>query len=662
MITLVINGVDADVLQTETIIGEYAIAPIGDISKRVGARSISFKLPKTANNRAIFESCEVPTSVSNIPYEKINCRLYVDGVDMNMRFCTLEKVDQYYNIRTYGTNSNLFIDLKNKKLSDLDLSAYNHHWGVEYLPTTYPQNFPIKYPAIDFNTDSPNAAIPNGQNYIWMGTLLPCVYESFIIQKILSEAGYTLNNETKSLSFFNNIETIIPLGSKEMKRDTLTNRYLASFQMNDGTISVSQQGNSYPSNWLMKNIISQNERYYNTTNSGLGTTYERPFLLPDALILRVNFQFEIRAATTYNDLVGIEDTNFQFANNSYYTPVRVTTNWQTVTINKYINCYSQNINGDYFFKVVIRPSTQGIPTHNVEVRNARLDITESANFNTERTKIEYATNRQVKTYITIANNLPELTQADFLKDYLVRFSSTITLNEFTNNATISPYKNILDNINNAIDWSGKLDYTNKPQVEFELDYAQNNSFLYSDDEAITKPLGTDFSFTIPNENLESQKNIFTSKFTASPLVIRQTNKQMAQIPIFTAQLINEQSKPKILIMAIESGTFTYRKDIATNTGSVSILPHWVGYFIKPNVSSLGFGNNIFVNFFNYILGIVTSAKKYEVNLKLTLNDISTFDFLKPVYIRELDTYFYVNKIKFDYTSKNSSVVELIKLL
>jgi hypothetical protein len=43
MIRLVIEGKDADVLQTETIVGEYAIAPIGDISKRVGARSTNFK-------------------------------------------------------------------------------------------------------------------------------------------------------------------------------------------------------------------------------------------------------------------------------------------------------------------------------------------------------------------------------------------------------------------------------------------------------------------------------------------------------------------------------------------------------------------------------------------------------------------------------------------
>ena len=95
MIRLVINGRDADVLQTETIVGEYAIAPIGDISKRVGARSIQFKLPKTANNKAIFESSEIPTSTSKIPYRNLPCRIYVDGVDMNMQFCQLENVNEF---------------------------------------------------------------------------------------------------------------------------------------------------------------------------------------------------------------------------------------------------------------------------------------------------------------------------------------------------------------------------------------------------------------------------------------------------------------------------------------------------------------------------------------------------------------------------------------
>ena len=131
MIRLVINGRDADVLQTETIVGEYAIAPIGDISKRVGARSIQFKLPKTANNKAIFESSEIATSTSKIPYRNLPCRIYVDGVDMNMQFCILENVEDNYNIRMYGGNSDIFRELKNKKLSDLDLNHLNHHWSVD---------------------------------------------------------------------------------------------------------------------------------------------------------------------------------------------------------------------------------------------------------------------------------------------------------------------------------------------------------------------------------------------------------------------------------------------------------------------------------------------------------------------------------------------------
>ena len=133
MIRLVINGRDADVLQTETIVGEYAIAPIGDISKRVGARSIQFKLPKTANNKAIFESSEIATSTSKIPYRNLPCRIYVDGVDMNMQFCILENVEDNYNNRMYGGNPDIFRELKNKKLSDLDLNHLNHHWSVNHI-------------------------------------------------------------------------------------------------------------------------------------------------------------------------------------------------------------------------------------------------------------------------------------------------------------------------------------------------------------------------------------------------------------------------------------------------------------------------------------------------------------------------------------------------
>jgi hypothetical protein len=86
-------------------------------------------------------------------------------------------------------------------------------------------------------------------------------------------------------------------------------------------------------------------------------------------------------------------------------------------------------------------------------------------------------------------------------------------------------------------------------------------------------------------------------------------------------------------------------------------------FIDTNyTNNLGFEFNIFNNYYTYIISVIDKYKIIELNVRLNLSDVSNLDFLKPVYIRELDTYFYVNKIKFDYTSKNSSVVELIKLL
>ena len=194
MIRLVINGRDADVLQTETIVGEYAIAPIGDISKRVGARSIQFKLPKTSNNKAIFESSEIATSTSKIPYRNLSCRIYVDGVDMNMQFCILESVDDNYNIRMYGGNSDLFYNLKNKKLSELDLRKYNHYWDLETIRDSFTNTEGYIYSIIDFNINPINIYVPPVGSTIKPNTLHPSIFKRTVMEEIIEQSGLILDD------------------------------------------------------------------------------------------------------------------------------------------------------------------------------------------------------------------------------------------------------------------------------------------------------------------------------------------------------------------------------------------------------------------------------------------------------------------------------------
>ena len=59
----------------------------------------------------------------------------------------------------YGGNSVLFDWLKGRKLADLNLRHLNHHWDVDYINQITDKDYPVKYPIIDFNSDSPNSAI-----------------------------------------------------------------------------------------------------------------------------------------------------------------------------------------------------------------------------------------------------------------------------------------------------------------------------------------------------------------------------------------------------------------------------------------------------------------------------------------------------------------------
>jgi hypothetical protein len=119
-----------------------------------------------------------------------------------------------------------------------------------------------------------------------------------------------------------------------------------------------------------------------------------------------------------------------------------------------------------------------------------------------------------------------------------------------------------------------------------------------------------------------------------------------------------------LFLRFEDFTFRYRPNKTDAIDAVTITTDVpIGYFIDDNQEySNGFGKNLFENFFTFIIGIITKTKVIEVDMRLTISDIANFDPLFPVYIGEFDAHFYVNKIKFDYTKRNSSVVELVKLL
>lgn len=656
MIKLLIEDVEVDVLQTERIVGEYAIAPIGNISKRVGARSISFKLPKTSTNRAVFESSELPTSKSVKPYRRLKARLYVDGVDMQMLFFTLERVKDYYEGRVYGLNADFFSYIKDRKLADLDLTEYNHHWDNDFVSQSLPTDYPIKYALIDFNSDSPNTAINNTDSEIYLGTMLPSVNEHYLLEKICLEAGYTLVNRTKEDDFFDDAQPFIPCGGNTYERDNDMDRLKALFNM--GLITTGSPAGLF---WSPQAITSQSQSYwqlYPDSNARFGGA----FVIPDEATITFRLYAELLNGVA-DETISIDiyststDTYNLIQTFTVLVPIAGVTFDEIITV----TCLIPTAGYSRFGIVVRSPSGS-----NVFTIVSSLEITEVEQIEGYDKKIVYETGTDafVYNYITVANNLPDFTQADFFKAYCQKFNSIIQTDEKKRIVTILPFKFVKNNISKAVDWSGKLDFIENYETTFVLEYAQQNNFVYKDDDEVEKPFGTDYRFDIDDQNLPLETTIIELPYSATENVERLVGFLIPKINKFETLLPTLDFAPRCLLVKYESGSFTYVRNIGSATDELTItsdIP--LAWFIdEANASNLGFDINLWNEFFLFLEAILDRTKVIECLLRLNASDISQFDFLTPVYIKELDGYFYVSKIKFDYTSNASSVCELVKLL
>jgi hypothetical protein len=269
-------------------------------------------------------------------------------------------------------------------------------------------------------------------------------------------------------------------------------------------------------------------------------------------------------------------------------------------------------------------------------------------------------------YLTPSTMLPDIKQSDFLKDYLLLNSGIVSLNELSKTAYLNPFENIKNNLSVAIDWSGKLDFIKNNTVEFTLgDYAQRNLFTYNEDASVVKPDGTDGELLIDDENIEFEKDFVSLKFAATESVERFGGLPTNQIKVLTSADFEESVNNRILVLDYTNRSFLIYNSTDVNSGSSASISQNVPFthFIKEGEDyNLGFADNRIPQSYSFLEGILNRTKVIECLLRLNTSDIATFDFLKPVYIKELDGYFYVSKIKFDYTSNASSVCELVKLL
>lgn len=636
MVQLYLNNQLCDLYGNETIATDYSIAPIGNISSRTSAKSITFKLPLTANNRAIIENANVIVNSTVLPYRLIPCQLLANGLDQNLEFAQIKSIQDDISIALYGSNIDFFSIIKSLKLSDLG-NTFDHVWNLANAFASRTNTDGYIYAMIDYFTDSPNGYIDNTTAQIDVRGLRPSFYLHSAIDMIVKQAGFTPQGDI--LTDANYMSELLPL------TNSFTDlRFVDSFDFVAGATLG------------MTNIIPL---VYRSGIDGIilkqGSTVTIRGITDSSIILRLRTKADITlqaAAIAWFDFEVVEAVGLTYQSGiPFVLPDNVFLfvvgdNYNITFDLSFNNSTGGSIDFDYGF---VYDTVFPVFGNITAIRDVRFG-------------------NDFGSYISIAGTLPDMKQSDLLKDTAQKFGLIFQVDNQRKIVHIRRFSEILDNVDNALDWSDKVDYSEKPEIEFDSDYAQRNLCTYKEDETVVKPIGTDSEILIDNDNLTAEKKLFESPFSASERVMRFNGVSIAQIKIFTdlggadegiADVI-----PRYLIKreVTFSPAFTWTDGTGTETDFTVPVTHFI---LAGESFNNGFANNLLPLYSSDIIALIQNFKSVKMLLRLNAADINQIDFFIPVWIElngQPGCYFYISEIKqFKVTAKESTSVTLTKL-
>jgi hypothetical protein len=246
MIELLVNGNRVDLGEGVDIALNKSIADIRNPETRSADFSKTITIPGTSQNNKVFNHIfDVANDIIGSgqynpdfnPNKKADCILLVDGMPQISGFIRLTEIiannDRYeYNCTIHGEGANLFTDLENAKLNELDFSEYNHTCNIINIKDSWDNQIYI---------DGIQEAFEYGRGYVWTQVLpkrtilntdinewkaddhTPALYAKTIVDKIFDTKGYKYTDD----SFFTSDRfkrLIVPFANNGLEASGATDR------------------------------------------------------------------------------------------------------------------------------------------------------------------------------------------------------------------------------------------------------------------------------------------------------------------------------------------------------------------------------------------------------------------------------------------------------
>ena len=688
------------------------ISDIREPGQGNGSFSKTIQIPGTQEVNIFFENCfDVNISLQTFnPNLKTRAIYYVDELvnfEGNLQILKI-KVDEVsgqviYECNIIGDVVTLFTKIKERYLTDLDFSIYNHTLTYAFISGSWANLAANKaYPIIDWGKTNSNLATLTPKDFRL------CLFAREYLAKIFSNAGYTWTSSFLDSDFFKRL--IIP--------PTTTSPALSSTILNNNKFLAVANGTEKVYNGVSCTYSAPAISYNNTTNTNVnfqsetydaGGIFTTPTLTPGATnkyntTVNVGISVVIKrnavdVSATCSPSSGNFVINILKGSNVIATS-NIPVNWLSLGSSgaTYTNIALNNVTlaSGQNYKVCIQAinavfadnALLGAGTWTMDVT-----VVSGSNFATEFTTTDVYEGASVNCNESIP---PNIKQGEFVSWIFKKFHLLCQVDkDNSKNLIIEPDTDFY--LSTAKDWTYKHDEGSGVEVlpMGELDFnkiiftekSDGDFFnkLYEDE--YKEVYGTHTEF-INNDFIKEVKTVETG-FSATPYAVS------PNISMVTAAILDKKNnnisevKPNIRLLyykqiSLPSATWAfYYTNPSTNTVFYNTYPH-AGHTDNPYAPTLDLNwgipnkiyytypnqtwttNNCYNKYYSRRINQITDKNSKIIRTKfyLTSNDIATFDFRYPIFclINGEQGYYLVNKIE-DYnpTVSESTMVELLKL-
>ena len=229
---LIIDGQEVELLQDLPASLTFQIADLNEPDKVKSDTSKTITIPASKKVNKLFSqiydvNIDLNTGATFDPNVKVSGKYFIDNVRQFDGVAQLKAVNTMdgraisYNIILLGRNANVFLDIGDSLLEDLDLSRFDHNWTQvnesdswatqiqeNATPTPFSLGNGYVYPMIDYGFD-------NDLSNFSVTELFPAIYAKTYLDQILLEAGgYTYNSSFLDSDNFKSL--VVPYNRSEI--------------------------------------------------------------------------------------------------------------------------------------------------------------------------------------------------------------------------------------------------------------------------------------------------------------------------------------------------------------------------------------------------------------------------------------------------------------